>query len=101
MHSNLSSQNRFLILCLAQDLGVLFKYFEKVSFNLSDDYFKTYDEKIRKLTRDELQKMSAQVIKPDQLTCFVVGDKSKIINSLKETGYEIIEVDPDGNVLKD
>jgi hypothetical protein len=37
---------------------------------------------------------------PDQIIYFVVGDKSKIIDSLKETGYEIIEVDPDGNLIK-
>jgi len=73
---------------------------EKVTFNLSDDYFKTYDAKVRKLTREELQQLGAQVVKPDEVNWFVVGDKSKIISSLKETGYEIVEVDPDGNLLK-
>lgn len=73
---------------------------EKVVFNLSDDYFKTYDLKVRNLTRDELQQVESQVIKPEQVVYFVIGDKSKIIDSLKETGYEIIEVDPDGNVIK-
>lgn len=73
---------------------------EKVMFNLSDDYFKTYDAKVRNLTRDELQQLSAQVVKPDQVNWFVIGDKSKIIDNLKETGYEIIEVDPDGNLAQ-
>jgi len=73
---------------------------EKVTYNLSDDYFKTYDAKVRNLTRDELQQLSAQVVKPDQVNWFVVGDKSKIIDNLKETGYEIIEVDPDGNPVQ-
>ena len=73
---------------------------EKIIFNLSDDYFKTYDSKIRKLTRDELQQVCAQVVKPTQANWFVIGDKSKIIDSLKETGFEIIEVDADGNVIK-
>ena len=73
---------------------------EKVTYNLSDDYFKTYDAKVRNLTRDELQQLSAQVVKPEQVNWFVVGDKSKIIDNLKETGYEIIEVDPDGNLVQ-
>ena len=73
---------------------------EKVTYNLSDDYFKTYDAKIRNLTRVELQQLSAKVVKPDQINWCVVGDKSKIIDNLKETGYEIIEVDPDGNVVQ-
>lgn len=72
---------------------------EKVTFNLSDDYFKTYDAKVRKLTRDELQQLSTQVVKPDLVNWFVVGDKSKIYDSLKEIGYEIIEVDPDGDLI--
>lgn len=72
---------------------------EKVTFNLNDDYFKTYDAKVRKLTRDELQQLCTQVVKPDMVNWFVVGDKSKIYNSLKEIGYEIIEVDPDGNLI--
>ncbi len=73
---------------------------EKVSFNLSDDYFKTYDSKIRGLTRDQLQQIGNQIIKPDQVVYIIVGDKSKILSGLKETGFEIIEVDPDGNPVK-
>ena len=73
---------------------------EKVMFGLPDDYFKTYDAKIRNLTCDELQKLGKQVIMPDQVIYFVVGDKSKILDSLKETGYEIIEVDTDGILKK-
>lgn len=73
---------------------------EKVTFGLPDDYFKTYDVKIRNLTRDELQNLTKQVILPDQITYFVVGDKSKILTSLKETGYDIVEVDADGNTVR-
>jgi zinc protease len=73
---------------------------EKVMFGLPDDYFKTYDTKIRNLTRDEIRKITSKVILPDQTIFFVVGDKTKILDSLKETGYEIIETDADGDVLK-
>lgn len=77
--------------------SVLGSLMEKVEFNLSDDYFKTYDSKIRMLTREELQKLCSQVMKPEQANYLVVGDKSKILESLKETGYEVIELDTDGN----
>ena len=73
---------------------------EMVKYGLSDDYYKTYDAKVRKLSLDELRKMSNQVLKPDQIIWFVVGDKAKIYDKLKEIGYPIIEVDPDGNPLK-
>jgi hypothetical protein len=55
---------------------------------------------VRKLTLIQLQQIDAQVIKPDQVIYFVVGDKSKIFGSLKETGYEVNEIDADGNPVK-
>lgn len=73
---------------------------EQVKFNLSDDYYKTYDAKVRKLTKEELQQVSKQVVKPELVNWVVVGDKSKILANLNELGYEIIEVDADGNPVK-
>jgi zinc protease len=73
---------------------------EQVKFALGDDYYKTYDAKVRKLTQDELQQISKTVVKPELVNWFVVGDKSKIMDSLKQLNYEIIEVDADGNPVK-
>ena len=73
---------------------------EQVKFNLGDDYYKTYDAKVRKLTQDELVQMSKTIVKPDLVNWFVVGDKSKILDGLKQLNYEIIEVDADGNPVK-
>ena len=73
---------------------------EQVKFNLPADCFKTYDAKIRKLTRDELQQLGKQVISADLINWFVVGDKAKILPDLTKLGYEIIEVDADGNLMK-
>jgi len=71
-----------------------------VKFGLSNDYYNTYDAKVRNLTLPELQQISKEVIIPSHFTWFVVGDKSKIKNGLNELGYEIIELDADGNILK-
>jgi zinc protease len=73
---------------------------EQVKFNLGDTYYKTYDALVRKLSQAELQQLSKQVINPELVNYFVVGDKSKILDSMKTLGYEIIEVDADGNVVK-
>jgi zinc protease len=72
---------------------------EQVKFDLGDDYYKTYDAKVRKLTQADLQQLSKQVVNPGLINWFVVGDKSKILDSLKELGYEITEVDADGNII--
>ena len=80
--------------------SVEYSIIDVIKFGLGDDYYKTYDNKIRKLTLEELQQTSKLAVHPSQVKGFIVGDKSKILNPLKELGYEIIELDPDGNALK-
>jgi zinc protease len=48
----------------------------------------------------KLRQLSTQVINPGSVNWFIVGDKSKIMESLKPLGYEIVEVDADGNLAK-
>jgi len=73
---------------------------EMVKFGLKEDYFNNYDSMVRKLSLDELKKLSKLVIKPELVNWFVVGDKAKILDKLKELNFEIIEVDGDGNPKK-
>lgn len=74
---------------------------EIYKYNLSEDYFKTYDQSVRNLTLGDVHKTSNQLMQPDNLTWFVVGDKEKILPGLKELGFdEIIEIDADGNYIK-
>jgi zinc protease len=72
-----------------------------VKYGLAKDYYQTYDKVVRSLTLDEVQKLGKKIIKPSDLTWFVVGDKEKIMDGLKEIGFdEIILVDPDGKPLQ-
>ena len=45
---------------------------------LGEDYLKTYIQKINAVTPADVQKQTAEYIKPDQMTIVVVGDKAKI-----------------------
>ena len=49
---------------------------------LGDDYLKTYVQKVNAVTPADVQKMTAEYIKPDQMTIVVVGDKAKITSQL-------------------
>lgn len=70
-------------------------------YGLTDDYYKTFDSKVRTLTLEDVRKTSKQLIDPSRLEWFVVGDKEKIIKGLKEIGFdEIILIDADGNPLQ-
>ncbi|MBU1095262.1 MAG: insulinase family protein [Bacteroidetes bacterium] len=73
---------------------------EMVRFNYPEDYFDTYASKIQQLGLDEINKQSKRVLKPENIAWIIVGDKSIIGDGLKELGYEIKEVDTDGNEIK-
>jgi predicted Zn-dependent peptidase len=74
---------------------------EIVKYGLPEDYYKNYDKTVRALTLQDVQKLGKEIIKPGDLTWFVVGDKEKIMQGLKDIGFdEIILVDPDGNPLQ-
>lgn len=74
---------------------------EIVKYGLPDDYYKTYDKNVRALTLEDVKKVSKTLVQPNKLTWFVVGDKAKIMEGLKEVGFnEIIAIDADGNPLQ-
>ncbi len=49
---------------------------------LGEDYLKTYVQKINAVTPADVQKQTAEYIKPDEITIVVVGDKAKISEQL-------------------
>jgi len=72
-----------------------------VAFGLPEDYFKTYPEKVRALTVDDLTKAAHKVVHPDQLVWVIVGDRAKIEAPIRELGWgEIHLLDADGNPMK-
>ena len=54
---------------------------------LSDEYLKTYVQKVNAVTPAQVQAMTTKYIKPESMTIVVVGDKSKITEQLKD--YEV------------
>jgi len=49
---------------------------------LGEDYLKTYVQKVNAVTQADVQKMTAEYIKPEQMTIVVVGDKAKFTEQL-------------------
>lgn len=63
--------------------GALIGQLQYVDFQgLGEDYLKTYVAKVNSVTPAEVQKMTGQYIKPQEMTIVVVGDKSKITEQL-------------------
>ena len=67
--------------------GALISQLRYVDFQgLGEEYLKTYVQKVNAVTPADVQKQTAEHIKPDRMTIVVVGDKSKIADQL--TPYE-------------
>lgn len=63
--------------------GALINQLQYVDFQgLGEDYLKTYVAKVNAVSPADVQKMTAQYIKPEEMTIVVVGDKSKITDQL-------------------
>lgn len=74
---------------------------ESVTYDLPDDYWQKYGDKVNSLMLEDVNTMAKKMVHTEKLNWFVVGDKEKIIESLKELGFdEIIQVDADGKPIQ-
>ena len=73
---------------------------EMVLYDLPEDYFDTYSGKVRATRSTDLDRVAAQVVKPENMTWVVVGDRAKIEDGLKSFGYEVRVIDADGNPVR-
>jgi zinc protease len=72
---------------------------ELVVYDLPDDYFATYQAKLAAVTRDDVNRVARQYLKPDRMTILVVGDRAKVEGPLRSLPFVkvILALDPDGN----
>ena len=72
-----------------------------VAYQLKDTYPEDYAKGLKAAKLEDVQKMAKQLIKPQQLTWVVVGDKDKVLDNVKSLGYEVRLIDADGNPVKE
>jgi zinc protease len=69
-----------------------------VRFGWPDDYFVTYPDRVRALTLSEIAEAAPLIDHPDNTIWVIVGDRSKIEQSVRDLGWgEIHFIDADGN----
>lgn len=70
-----------------------------VQFGLPDDYYDTYAGKVRALKTSDVTDAAKEVVRPDNLTWIVVGDRAKIEAGVRELNLgEFRVMDTDGKV---
>lgn len=75
-------------------------YLENIShYGYADDYAAKRLQQLAALERKSLRDLAQKVLQPEHMAILVVGDKAKIKPGLLELGYELVELDIDGNPL--
>ena len=80
----------------AQLLGQLITL---AQFNLPDDYFRTFEERLSAVTLADTHRIGANYLAPNRLTILVVGDRAQVEEPLRELGYGLAVLDVEGAVV--
>jgi len=71
-----------------------------VVYGLPDSYFNDYISKINAITVEDVNRVAKQYLDPSKMAIVIVGDRKVIEPGLKELGYTITILDPEGNPLE-
>jgi zinc protease len=67
-------------------------------YGFPDDYYDTYEAKLKSLRTADLNDAAKSVIHPESLTWIVVGDRAKVEQGIRDLGIGPVQIiDADGN----
>lgn len=73
---------------------------EIVTYDLDDDYWDTYADRVRNLSLVDVKTAADEVVRPGSMVWVIVGDREKIEDRIRELDMgSIIHLDVDGNPL--
>ena len=68
-----------------------------LDYNLPSDYVSQQNRILKSLTKQEISQLAKKWLTYDKFYIVLVGDKASILPTLQKLGYEIIELDVEGN----
>ena len=68
-----------------------------LEYNLPSDFADQQIKILNNMTKADIDKLAAKWINPNKADILLVGDKAKILPGLEKSGFEIIELDVNGN----
>jgi zinc protease len=85
---------------LAYETGVQKAAFIRriLDYNLPANYVEQQAKILRSLTKEQVKAVAQRYLHPDKMNILLVGDKKKIMDGVKKLGYDIVELDVDGNL---
>ena len=70
-----------------------------MDYNLDKAYTEKQNEVLKAMTKSEVDELAKKHLPYNNMSILVVGDKAKVYEPLSKLGYEIIELDSNGNKL--
>ena len=68
-------------------------------YDLPPDFVKQQTKILENISADEIDSLAKKYFDINKMNILLVGDKDLFIPGLKDLGYEIVELDADGNKL--
>ena len=94
MKSALGQRDALLYETPGQKSGFINRILE---YNLPGDYVDTQNQILKDISKTEIDALAKKWLQTDAVNILLVGDKAKILPGLQKFGYDIIELDADGN----
>ena len=68
-----------------------------LDYNLPANYTEQQARILKGMTREQMQAVAAKYLDASRMNILLVGDKAKLLESVKKLGYEVVELDAYGN----
>jgi zinc protease len=68
-----------------------------LEYNLPSNFIEQQNTILKNMNSAEMKTLAAKYMNPQKLNILLVADKEKVLAGVKKFGYEIVELDPDGN----
>jgi len=69
-------------------------------YNLDKNYVQKQNEILRTISKEEINALAKKYLPAEKMNIMLVGDKAAIKPGLEKLGYEVVEMDAEGNVVK-
>jgi zinc protease len=70
-----------------------------LDYDLPADFVDKQNEILKNISKEEIDAIAKKWIDLNKMNMLIVGDKEKILPGLQKLGYEIVELDVDGNPI--
>lgn len=70
-----------------------------IDYNLNKDFVDKQQEILRNISKQEIDALAKKHLPYNNFIIVIVGDKAKLSDRVKKLGYEVIELDAEGNQL--